>query len=113
MPVRNAGETLSWALSSVLSQRFTDWELVAVEDHSRDNSLRILEKYERIEERMRIVPSRGRRVATLFSGDTGPGEREVTWNGRNGSGEPAASGVYFLRLKGDTSSHTIKMLLLK
>jgi glycosyltransferase involved in cell wall biosynthesis len=38
MPFRDAAATLPEALASVLGQSFGDWELLAVDDHSRDGS---------------------------------------------------------------------------
>lgn len=42
----------------------------------------------------------GRRVARLKEGERAPGPHTALWNGRNGSGRPLASGVYFYRLVG-------------
>jgi hypothetical protein len=37
----------------------------------------------------------------------------VTWDGRNGRGEPVATGVYFYRMQAGTFVQTRKMVLLK
>ena len=42
MPFRNAAATLPEALASVKAQSFTDWELLAVDDRSTDNSAAIV-----------------------------------------------------------------------
>ena len=42
MPVRNAAGTLRVALESVRSQTFQDWELVTVDDGSKDETAEIL-----------------------------------------------------------------------
>src|SRR6266850_2854927 len=42
MPVRNAAGTLAVALESVRCQTFPDWELVAVDDGSTDETAEIL-----------------------------------------------------------------------
>ncbi len=42
MPVRNEGRFLPAAILSMQRQTFTDWELVAVDDSSSDNTARIL-----------------------------------------------------------------------
>ena len=42
MPVRNASPFLKECLKSIVNQSFEDWELVAVNDHSTDESFQIL-----------------------------------------------------------------------
>jgi hypothetical protein len=39
----------------------------------------------------------GRRIATVYQGELRPGRRALTWNGRNESGSPVGSGIYFVR----------------
>jgi hypothetical protein len=55
----------------------------------------------------------GARVRTLFDGQARPGRHVATWDGRNRSGEPVASGVYFYRLSTTERTLTRKMVLLK
>lgn len=88
MPVRNAEETLDWALTSMLSQKFLDWELVAVNDDSRDNSLPIFEKRARFEEKMRIVPSQGGGIVAALN-----------------TGLSAAAGLWTVRVDADDACH--------
>jgi len=45
MPVKNAGKFLKPCLESIIKQTYTDWELIAVNDHSTDNSKVILNGY--------------------------------------------------------------------
>lgn len=45
MPVYNAGPFLAAALDGILAQSFADWELVAVDDGSTDDSLAVLRRY--------------------------------------------------------------------
>lgn len=42
MPVFNAGPFLEACLNSILTQTYTTWELIAIDDHSTDNSRKIL-----------------------------------------------------------------------
>ena len=53
-------------------------------------------------------------VATLYRGHADAGPNSLIWDGRNGSGQPVSSGVYFYRLgiNGDRSV-TKRMLLIK
>lgn len=54
----------------------------------------------------------GRRVAMLQSGEKPAGEHLANWNGRDGSGQPAASGIYFYRLEA-TAVTGAKITLMK
>ena len=55
MPVYNAERYLRAAVESVLGQTFRDFELICVDDGSRDSSLATLREYEGRDPRMRIV----------------------------------------------------------
>lgn len=44
LPVYNSEKFLEIAIKSVLGQKFLDWELIAINDGSTDNSLKILKK---------------------------------------------------------------------
>jgi|GEM_PF-4305018 len=60
-----------------------------------------------------VYDSRGRLVNTLISGQMDPGVHQLTWDGKTSTGEATASGIYFLRMKSDTVSQTIKMVMMK
>jgi len=45
IPVYNGEKFIDTAINSVLSQTFTDWELIIVNDGSSDNTLQVLQKY--------------------------------------------------------------------
>ena len=55
MPVYNAGDFVSEAVESVLAQTFDELELIAVDDGSSDDSRSILERYARLDSRVRVV----------------------------------------------------------
>ncbi len=55
----------------------------------------------------------GREVARLFSGRMDAGTHTVRWEGRDATGKPAASGIYFYRLTADTFSAVKRMILLR
>jgi glycosyltransferase involved in cell wall biosynthesis len=59
MPARNAEATLPQLLDSILRQRHTDWELVAVDDGSDDGSLHLLTTRAKHDRRIRVFPCRG------------------------------------------------------
>jgi glycosyltransferase involved in cell wall biosynthesis len=55
MPVYNGERYLRPALDSILAQTFADFELIAVDDGSRDASLPTLREYEAKDSRVRVV----------------------------------------------------------
>ena len=54
VPVCNAEKYLKEALDSVFKQSFTDWELILVDNMSKDNSLSICESYAQTDDRVCI-----------------------------------------------------------
>ena len=55
LPVHNGEVFLAQAIESILAQTFADFELIAVDDCSRDSSPAILARYAARDSRMRIV----------------------------------------------------------
>jgi hypothetical protein len=55
----------------------------------------------------------GQKVRTLLDGPALPGKNQVIWDGRDGLGQPVATGIYFYRLKTAEVTLTKKMLLMK
>lgn len=54
LAVYNGANYLDSALQSICDQDFKDWELIAVENGSTDNSFEILQKWSQIDSRIRI-----------------------------------------------------------
>ena len=55
MPIYNAGKYLDRAIADVLSQTFTDFELICVDDGSTDNSTAIIESFKNKDSRVSSV----------------------------------------------------------
>jgi glycosyltransferase involved in cell wall biosynthesis len=55
LPVYNSESTLSEAIDSILSQTFEDFEFIAVDDGSSDNSADILNRYVKIDPRVKVI----------------------------------------------------------
>ena len=55
MPVRNGARWLGEAVESVVSQTLPDWELIAIDDGSTDDTPRILGEWERRDQRIRAI----------------------------------------------------------
>ncbi len=49
--------------------------------------------------KLTIYTVAGRKVATVIDQTLPPGRRSVAWDGRDGSGQPVASGAYFAKLE--------------
>lgn len=55
VPVYNVEEYLANCIESILNQTFRDFELILVNDGTKDNSLEICKRYEAIDSRIKIV----------------------------------------------------------
>ncbi|MCH8123097.1 MAG: T9SS type A sorting domain-containing protein, partial [Bacteroidetes bacterium] len=62
---------------------------------------------------LEIFNSLGQRINVLVDSDQGVGWYEVTWDSRDSSGQRAASGVYFYRLRAEDVMLSKPMLLIK
>ncbi len=62
--------------------------------------------------RIEVYDLLGRRIHTLVDARQSAGPHQVTWTGRSG-GAPAASGVYFVRLRAGDFTETRKMTLIR
>ena len=63
--------------------------------------------------RVAVYSVAGREVRVLVDGEVGAGYHEVVWDGRDGSGVPMASGVYFVRMDAPGYRGSVKAVLLK
>lgn len=63
MPIYNAKQTLGRMIDSIISQTFTDWELLCIDDGSTDGSADILDEYASKEERIIVVHKENEGVA--------------------------------------------------
>ncbi|TVV42220.1 glycosyltransferase family 2 protein [Thalassolituus sp. C2-1] len=54
-PIYNSSEYLCSAIDSVISQTFTDWELILIDDCSEDNSVELIGSYVSVDSRIRLI----------------------------------------------------------
>jgi len=54
IPVYNSGTTLRRCLESVINQSFSDWELLLIDDGSKDNSCEICDEYVGKDKRIKV-----------------------------------------------------------
>ncbi len=55
----------------------------------------------------------GHRIAELASGDFAAREHRVDWDGRDSQGKAAAAGCYFVLLRGQTHTQSVKVMLVR
>ena len=59
IPFKNTENFLEECLQSILEQTYVDWEILAVDDHSIDNSRLIVEKYAKADSRIHVLSNKG------------------------------------------------------
>jgi len=62
MPVRNAMPYLRECLDSILAQTTEDWELLAVNDHSTDDSKAVLQAFSEKDNRIQVFDNQGKGI---------------------------------------------------
>ena len=70
MPVYNAEKFLEEAIKSILNQTYENWELIIINDASKDRSLKIINNYAKIDERI-IIINNGKNVGCYVSRNYG------------------------------------------
>ena len=68
MPVRNAAATVARAVASIQGQTLRDWELIAIDDGSKDASRFILIEMAQTDPRIRILRTKSGLVGALNAG---------------------------------------------
>jgi glycosyltransferase involved in cell wall biosynthesis len=67
LPCWNAENFLQESLDSLFSQSFSDFEIIAIEDHSADGTLQILETAAAQDSRLRIMRNPGKGLASALN----------------------------------------------
>ncbi len=60
-----------------------------------------------------IYNIRGQLVKTLINSNIKKGRHQISWNGKNESGQTVSSGIYYCKLKNDNMETVRKMILIK
>ena len=63
LPVFNAERFLPQCLDSILRQTYQEWDLIAVDDGSKDGSIEILKSYEKRDNRIHIISKKNEGVS--------------------------------------------------
>jgi glycosyltransferase involved in cell wall biosynthesis len=67
MPVKNAMPFLVPCLKSILNQSYTNWQLVAVNDHSTDDSNSILNEFQNKDNRITVLQNEGHGIVSALN----------------------------------------------
>jgi glycosyltransferase involved in cell wall biosynthesis len=59
IPFKNTEDFLGECLNSIISQTYTNWELLIIDDHSTDNSYRFVENYTKKDSRIILLKNEG------------------------------------------------------
>ena len=96
MPVKNEESFLEDCLQSIVDQSEKNWELIAIDDHSEDKTMAILQLFAKKDHRIKVYPNPGKGIvpALRFAFQKTEGE-------------------YVCRMDGDDLMHPDKILLLK
>lgn len=62
MPVKNTSAYLYDCLDSILKQDYLNWELLAIDDHSSDNSFDILQSHAKKDKRIKALKNEGKGI---------------------------------------------------
>ena len=62
---------------------------------------------------LKIYNLLGEEVTTLIEGELLSGEHRISWDGKDGNGNPTAAGIYFYRVQSGQYSETKKLIFLK
>lgn len=58
MGIYNCENTLKQSIESVIKQTYKNWELIICDDGSTDNSLKLAQKYEKIDKRIKVIENK-------------------------------------------------------
>ncbi|WP_411767664.1 glycosyltransferase family 2 protein [Winogradskyella sp. A3E31] len=59
MPFKNSQPYLQDCIDSIIAQSYEDWELLAIDDHSTDNSYETLYQYSKSDDRIKVYKAEG------------------------------------------------------
>ena len=59
IPFKNTAASLPECIDSILNQTFSDWEAIFVDDHSSDNSAKIVQNYAKNDSRIKCLKNKG------------------------------------------------------
>ena len=70
IPVYNSEKTICYSICSIQNQNYTDFEIILIDDFSRDVSLKIIENLQKLDSRIKIVRNK-KNMGSLYSRNIG------------------------------------------
>ena len=70
IPVYNCNKTIYSAINSILNQNYTDFEIILIDDCSKDNSLKIIQDIQEKDKRIKVLKNK-KNMGTLYSRSLG------------------------------------------
>ena len=70
IPVYNSEKTLTYCIRSVQNQKMADIEIILVDDFSRDNSVNLINKFQKFDSRIKLIRN-NKNKGTLYSRSIG------------------------------------------
>ena len=67
LPFYNAEKYLGECLNSIIAQTYKGWELIAIDDHSSDDSINIVRSFSRSDERIKIFSNPGQGIVDALN----------------------------------------------
>lgn len=102
LPVYNCADMVRQSLDSILSQTYAEFELIAINDGSTDETGQILEEYARRDQRIRVVHQENRKIPrTLSRGFQMARGEFLTWT----SGDNRMKPEFLARMVGCLNRH--------
>ncbi|MGB3150370.1 MAG: glycosyltransferase family 2 protein [Maribacter sp.] len=124
IPFKNTASYLPECMDSIIRQTYTQWEVIAINDHSTDNSLKIMRNFEITDRRIKVLNnngvgiiealrsayemSKGVFITRMDSDDIMAGERlafMVNQLLRHGKGHIAIGQVHYFSARGISSGY--------
>ena len=65
MPSYNAARFIGESINSVLLQTYSNWELLIVDDCSKDNTVKIIQEYEKKDDRIKVIDNEGKNLGAI------------------------------------------------
>ncbi len=96
MPVKNTAQYLPACLDSILAQSIPNWELIAINDHSTDNSKNILLNYAQHDQRIKVFDNMETGIITAL---------RLAYS--------KSSGTFITRMDSDDRMNSNKLVLLQ
>lgn len=78
MPAYNAANTIAQSIQSIIDQTFTNWQLIIINDCSKDNTEEIVQRYCKLDNRIKYFKS-AKNMGVSYSRNYGISQSQNGW----------------------------------